>query len=133
MKLLLSAFLLSLSASSFASCLVELSGTNTNPFIENSCREALRECNKYKRTNNIQYGRCEVLDRDYGNGYPPGGGNTNPPGNNNRIIQDFINGQSRNCAVIPYVDGRYHQVPSWGQRACNFAAQHVPLQNRPYA
>lgn len=82
MKLLISAILLSMSASSFAGCLVELTGTNTNPFIENSCRDALRECNLYKRTNNIQYGKCETIDSNYGrsngNGYPPrnGGGNT---------------------------------------------------------
>ena len=61
MKLLLSAFLLSLSASSFASCLVELNGANANPFIENTYRESLREYNKYKRTNNIQYGKYEIV------------------------------------------------------------------------
>jgi glutaredoxin-related protein len=129
MKLLLSAFLLSVSASSFASCLVELSGTSTNPFIENSCRDALRECNRYKRSSNIQYGSCSIVDRNYRGGGSYGGGNqgggsygggTNYPQTNNRIIQDFINGASRNCTVTPYVNGEFHQVYVSGQFRGNY-------------
>jgi hypothetical protein len=105
---------------------VELSGTNANSFIENSCRDALRECNKYKRTNNIPYGRCEVIDRDYGNGYPPGGGNGDNTGNVYSRIQAMDITQQvsldlyQNLSLRTNVQGTYSQLYVYGQFKGNY-------------
>jgi hypothetical protein len=125
MKLLISAILLSMSASSFADCLVELSGTNTNPFIENSCREALRECNKYKRTNNIQYGKCETIDSNYGrstgNGYPPGnGGDIYSRIQSMNIVDQVSLELYQGLSIKRNVQGTYSQLYVYGQFKGNY-------------
>jgi glutaredoxin-related protein len=127
-----------LSMNASADCLVELSGANVNSFIENDCREAMKECSKFKRTSNYSHLQCEIVDDNYrphqggyngghnGGGYNPpnngGNGQYNPPGNTNSndLIQDFISGYSDNCTVIPFVDGRYHQVYVRGQFKGNY-------------
>ncbi len=107
-----------------ADCLVELTGVNVNPFIERDCREAMKECSKFKRTRNYSHLQCEIVDdnyRPYNNGGNNNGGGYNPPHNTGGnsgypndtvgdIIEHFISGFSTNCSVVPYVDGRYHQV-----------------------
>lgn len=65
MKTLLGLMVLSFSSISFADCYVELTGVNTQPFIEATCKDALRECNKFKRVNNYNSAKCTTLDSDY--------------------------------------------------------------------
>lgn len=136
MKLLISAIMLSLSASSFAGCLVELSGVNTSPFSGNSCRDALRECNKFKRQNGMSHARCQIIDRNYNGGYSGGGygggsGHTggNPPSNQGDIVRDFIDGYSRNCRVLPNIDG-YHQVYVDGTFRGNYSPYNLSALRR---
>ncbi len=114
-KLAIVSLLLSIAAPAMADCLVELQGSNTQPFIKAQCREAMKQCSKYRRQSNQMGSRCTIVDRNY-NPYPT----PNPQGPSRTIIQDFINGHSRNCNIQPYVNGMYHQVYINGQFRGNY-------------
>lgn len=46
-----------------ADCLVELNGNNARvQFVENECREALKQCNRYKRDANMQNAKCDIVN-----------------------------------------------------------------------
>ena len=45
--------------------------------INGRCRDAMRECSKFKRTNNFPYGLCEEVDYNQGGGGHTGGGYQN--------------------------------------------------------
>jgi len=43
--------------------------------VNGRCRDAMRECSKFKRTNNHPYGQCEEVDYNQGGGHTGGGNN----------------------------------------------------------
>lgn len=86
MKKILGAILLGITPVAFADCLVELSSRPVQSFVGETCRDALRECNKAKVTSRQSGLSCSTIDSDYippRNGGNTGGGPGRNPNDNN--------------------------------------------------